>query len=163
MENKEPEQYKTSLIVPFETGLPEKLRDVGFDEYCEYFYHIQDQDTRSCHGSGFSPINNSYEKWVAGCNKRDVEKVCLPLYQQVVTWFFEKHKMYIWLVPTSRWKFTVHFRYEDKNGYHLTHVLKNSDDIINFDNENEAYNAAFEKAIETIEYIKQINHDNTTR
>ena len=57
----------------------------------------------------------------------------------------------MWLEPTGSWRFTVHFRFEDKNGKHWLETLKDEVcNIIFFDDKFQAMEAGFIKALKVI-------------
>ena len=57
------------------------LKELGFDEPCWAWWHIEDCDTRFCYSEQRSPIINS----------RETEIVGLPTFSQAFRWFREKH------------------------------------------------------------------------
>ena len=77
------------LFVPHQIAL--KLKEKGFDEECWAWYNLPDSDMRYCYSEGRSPFNNSREAWVAACDGRNVENICVPFYQQVIEWFYTNH------------------------------------------------------------------------
>ena len=86
----------TREFVPYEQALA--LKELGFDEPCWAWWHIEDCDTRFCYSEQRSPIINS----------RETEIVGLPLYQQAFRWFREEHGL-VGLVTTFNSK--NNFRY----------------------------------------------------
>ena len=65
-------------FVPYEQA--KALKELGFDEPCWAWWHIEDCDTRFCYSDQRSPIINS----------RETEVVGLPTYSQAFRWFREK-------------------------------------------------------------------------
>lgn len=65
-------------FIPYEQALV--LKELGFDEPCWAWWHIEDCDTRFCYSDQRSPIINS----------RETEVVGLPLYQQAFRWLHEQ-------------------------------------------------------------------------
>lgn len=128
------------LFVSYELAL--KLKEKGFDEECFGFYS-KDGEFHYATAIGKLRTNISFEE--AG-----MTEITAPLYQQVVDWFREKHNIFIWLQPTGSWKFTLHFRYEDKNGKHWLHTYRENKEIKMFDTTNQAYNQAIEEALKLI-------------
>jgi hypothetical protein len=57
------------------------LKELGFDEPCWAWWHIEDCDTRFCYSEQRSPIINS----------RETEIVGLPTFSQAFRWFREKY------------------------------------------------------------------------
>ena len=72
--NKEFVDYKTALA----------LKELGFDEPCWAWWHIEDCDTRFCYSEQRSPIINS----------RETEVVGLPTYSSAFRWFREKYDIH---------------------------------------------------------------------
>ena len=68
----------TKEFIPYQQAL--QLKELGFDEPCWAWWHIEDCDTRFCYSEQRSPIINS----------RETEIVGLPTYSQVFRWFREK-------------------------------------------------------------------------
>ena len=68
----------TKEFIPYQQGL--QLKELGFDEPCWAWWHIEDCDIRFCYSDQRSPIINS----------RETEIVGLPTYSQVFRWFREK-------------------------------------------------------------------------
>jgi hypothetical protein len=66
-------------FVPYELALA--LKELGFDEPCWAWWHIEDCDTRFCYSEQRSPIINS----------RETEIVGLPTFSQAFRWFREKY------------------------------------------------------------------------
>jgi hypothetical protein len=83
----------SNLFVPVEIAL--LLKEKGFDEFCWAWYNLPDQDTRYCYSEERSPIKNSYEEYEARYNKRPIENIGLPMYQQVLDWFREEHSILV--------------------------------------------------------------------
>ena len=73
----------TKEFIPYQQGL--QLKELGFDEPCWAWWHIEDCDIRFCYSDQRSPIINS----------RETEIVGLPLYQQAFRWFREKCDLYV--------------------------------------------------------------------
>jgi hypothetical protein len=71
----------TKEFVPYELAL--KLKELGFDEPCWAWWHIEDCDTRFCYSEQRSPIINS----------RETEIVGLPTFSQAFRWFREKYNL----------------------------------------------------------------------
>lgn len=69
----------TKEFIPYQQGL--QLKELGFDEPCWAWWHIEDCDTRFCYSEQRSPIINS----------RETEIVGLPTYSQAFKWFRDKH------------------------------------------------------------------------
>ena len=69
-------------FVTYEQALA--LKELGFDEPCWAWWHIEDCDTRFCYSEQRSPIINS----------RETEIVGLPTFSQAFRWFREKHNLY---------------------------------------------------------------------
>ena len=65
-------------FVTYEQALA--LKELGFDEPCWAWWHIEDCDTRFCYSEQRSPIINS----------RETEIVGLPTFSQAFRWFREK-------------------------------------------------------------------------
>ena len=57
------------------------LKELGFDEPCWAWWHIEDCDTRFCYSEQRSPIINS----------RETEIIGLPTFSQAFRWFREKY------------------------------------------------------------------------
>lgn len=68
-------------FIPHELALA--LKELGFDEPCWAWWHIEDCDTRFCYSDQRSPIINS----------RETEIVGLPTHSQVFRWFREKYDL----------------------------------------------------------------------
>lgn len=85
------------IFVPYE--IAKQLKEKGFNEPCWAWYNIPDNNIRHCYSDQRSPITNSDEDWNAKREKREVEIIGLPMYQQVVDWLFEKHKIAIMYSP----------------------------------------------------------------
>jgi hypothetical protein len=66
-------------FVTYEQALA--LKELGFDEPCWAWWHIEDCDTRFCYSEQRSPIINS----------RETEIVGLPTFSQAFRWFREKY------------------------------------------------------------------------
>ena len=71
----------TDLFIPYTQALA--LKELGFDEPCWAWWHIEDCDTRFCYSEQRSPIINS----------RETEVVGLPTYSQAFKWFREKYDL----------------------------------------------------------------------
>ena len=74
-------------FVPYEQALA--LKELGFDEPCWAWWHIEDCDTRFCYSEQRSPIINS----------RETEIVGLPTFSQAFRWFREKYKINSGIIP----------------------------------------------------------------
>jgi len=95
-------------FVTYEQALA--LKELGFDEPCWAWWHIEDCDTRFCYSEQRSPIINS----------RETEVVGLPTYSQAFRWFREKHNLFseIQMDRTTEPKFCfVIFKYEHFGNY----------------------------------------------
>jgi len=75
------------LFVPFE--LAKQLKEKGFNEPCLALFNNSNTPIIS----GNTPVYNS--------KTEDESIICSPLYQQVVDWFREKHKIEL---STTSWK-----------------------------------------------------------
>ena len=73
----------TKEFIPYQQGL--QLKELGFDEPCWAWWHIEDCDIRFCYSDQRSPIINS----------RETEIVGLPTYSQAFRWFREKCDLYV--------------------------------------------------------------------
>ena len=76
-------------FVTYEQALA--LKELGFDEPCWAWWHIEDCDTRFCYSEQRSPIINS----------RETEIVGLPTFSQAFRWFREKHEIHTRINPHS--------------------------------------------------------------
>ena len=115
--NREFVDYKTAV----------DLKELGFDEPCWAWWHIEDCDTRFCYSEQRSPIINS----------RETEIVGLPLYQQAFRWFREKHGMH----HTIQYDGKEYIAYT--HNYHKTTKYK-------FNTYEEAEQACLDKLIEIV-------------
>ncbi len=52
----------TKEFIPYQQGL--QLKELGFDEPCWAWWHIEDRDTRFCYSEQRSPIINSDYSWI---------------------------------------------------------------------------------------------------
>ena len=86
-------------FIPQEKALA--LKELGFDEPCWAWWHIEDRDTRYCYSEQRSPIINS----------RETEIIGLPTFQQAFEFFEEKFGLYseIQIDKTTepKWCFTI--------------------------------------------------------
>ena len=78
------------LFIPYELAL--KLKEKGFDEFCLAFY------PNTVDNISFIKNKNTQDNYVeiGGYPQKGISA---PLYQQVVDWFRDKHKISIMVVP----------------------------------------------------------------
>ena len=74
------------LFVPYELAV--KLKEKGFDENCFGFYT---ENLKLCSAN----LNN--------INRADKFYISAPLYQQVIDWFREKHKIWLDIESAYSW------------------------------------------------------------
>lgn len=108
----------TKEFIPYQQGL--QLKELGFDEPCWAWWHIEDCDTRFCYSDQRSPIINS----------RETEIVGLPTYSQAFRWFRENYKLhsyihsdYSWNISGGIWDLNGHkgSRYDWDSNPHTTY------------------------------------------
>jgi len=119
-------------FVTYEQALA--LKELGFDEPCWAWWHIEDCDTRFCYSEQRSPIINS----------RETEIVGLPTFSQAFRWFREKHKLESIVVPSGNSEGKT-------NGYYFEIIFDFSKDNIESDSYpsyEEAEQACLDKLIE---------------
>lgn len=79
------------LFVPYYIAV--KLRKKGFNEDCLAYYLV-----------GVGPDNRiALEIGIDNDLETLIERVPAPLYQQVIDWFREKHKIFIEISPIDSW------------------------------------------------------------
>jgi hypothetical protein len=78
-----------NLFISYELAL--KLKDKGFYEPCFSKYYESGKLSDS-----LSYLNHNY-----------IKQINAPLYQQVVDWFIEKHKIFIMIYPRDKWNYMV--------------------------------------------------------
>ena len=79
----------TKEFIPYQQGL--QLKELGFDEPCWAWWHIEDCDTRFCYSDQRSPITNS----------RETEIVGLPTYSQAFRFFRDKYNLQGYIYSTT--------------------------------------------------------------
>lgn len=79
--------YSNMEFIPHQEAI--QLKELGFDEPCWAWWHIEDCDTRFCYSEQRSPIINS----------RETEIIGLPTYSQAFKWFKDKHGLYYHILP----------------------------------------------------------------
>lgn len=127
------------LFVAYSIAL--QLKDKGFDEHCLRLY--VNEKTYKTRIATYDYINNTL------LLKFKDDKYCAaPLYQQVVDWFREKHKLHIKITRDGgHWIFTAHdIKNEDKESSetHPIYLVSNSIDYII------AFNEAIDQALKLI-------------
>jgi hypothetical protein len=82
-------------------------------------------------------------------------QIIAPLYQQVFRWFRENHKLVCLPEPTGSWRYSCHYRSEDKDGKHWVGYLRDKENkIIFYDSYEEAELACLKKLIEIAKETK---------
>jgi hypothetical protein len=128
-------------FIPYQEALA--LKELGFDELCFAWYD----------GKYTSSINQDYcknsKEWLTTIH------CAAPLYQQAFRWFREKHKLLCLPEPTGSWRYSCHYRSEDKDGKHWVGYLRDKENkIIFYDSYEEAELACLKKLIEIAKETK---------
>ena len=125
------------------------LKELGFDEPCWAWWHIEDCDTRYCYSDQRSPIQNS----------RETEIIGLPTFSQCFKWFREKHGLMHVINPydftaeiDSLKERIVDEKYGDFIPHH--HIIDDEGEEIKHSSYEEAEGACLEKLIEIVKNSK---------
>ena len=90
------------LFVPLDIAMI--LKEKGFDEPCLGWYHQR--------------TDSSSKLYIQEVHKKDLlyydNSVLVPLYQQVIDWFRENHKIWINVYHNDQWEFEIIFLDEDE-------------------------------------------------
>ena len=121
------------------------LKELGFDEPCWAWWHIEDCDTRYCYSDQRSPIQNS----------RETEIIGLPTFSQAFRWFREKYGLMHIINPydftaeiDSLKERIVDEKYGDFIPHH--HIIDDEGEEIKHSSYEEAEHACLDKLIEIV-------------
>ncbi len=89
-----------SIFIPFETGIPSKLKKCGFDDECFAIYNHKQKfmfhnEVIISTGANKGCISNSKLKWWGSFNTAANESYTAPTYDQVIEWFETNHNLVI--------------------------------------------------------------------
>ncbi len=127
-------------FVPYEPAL--ELKELGFDEPCFGFYG----GPKTKHEGLIW-----YEMPNRGQETIPVGDVLAPTFSQTFRWFRENHKLLCLPEPTGSWRYSCHYRGEDKDGKHWVGYLRDKENkIIFYDSYEEAELACLKKLIEIV-------------
>lgn len=129
----------TKEFIPYQQGL--QLKELGFDEPCWAWWHIEDCDIRFCYSDQRSPIINS----------RETEIVGLPTFSQAFKFFREEHGLIGQPIPLS-------ISYPGKVTHYGWSVVSNQNSN-DWENENDGFKSYEEAEQACLEQLIQIVND----
>jgi hypothetical protein len=121
-------------FIPYEQALA--LKELGFDEPCLGLFHN----------------DKSFYSTQCKSHKQYHGQVCsAPTFSQAFRWFRENHKLLCLPEPTGSWRYSCHYRGEDKDGKHWVGYLRDKENkIIFYNSYEEAELACLIKLIELV-------------
>jgi hypothetical protein len=151
-------------FVPPEESLT--LKELGFDEPCFTTYDHEERlrnpfdYSKSEYGEDAQYIEDTKE-WIYN-SELTIENfngpsylyrqfIAAPTFSQAFKWFREKHKLLCLPEPTGSWRYSCHYRSEDRDGKHWVGYLRGkNNNVMFFNTYEEAELACLRKLIEIV-------------
>jgi len=145
-------------------------KDKGFNEHCDNLFDIDYKTgepipfnwkddlsldffegfARDLHGYKNYRGVDAKENYLCKHDNTDDTRYLRPTLTALQKWLRELHRCHIWTVMTGGERFTLHFRYIDKDGKHWPHTHREDGVIALFDSHEEALEIGLQEGLNLI-------------